>query len=439
MSVPTHDVTEPPRSRPTVTGDTRRLQPTHRRLGRLSLRVTEGPDRGRDFSLSIDRHRPVRGGRGRHNDIVLTDDSVSSEHFDLRIDSTALVLRDLESTNGIRIGGALVREASIFPTTRFRVGDSELELISADSVEVSLWPEIHFEGMYGRSPLMRELFSQLDNLARKAGQLRYVPILLVGPTGTGKELAARAIHARSSRNREPFITVDCAAISGGLAEAFESARGGTLFLDEIGELAPDLQARLLRPLEQAELLRCDVRVVATSHHNLVKRVEQGRFRDDLFYRLQGIYLELPSLRERGDDVLLLAERFLESLAGDTGVRLRLADEAKGPLRVELWPGNVRQLQRVIQRAAMVATGAEIRRKDLALEVTGLLGATLEMERLFNMPVRDAQDEFQRSYYRRLLTRFRTRGEAAKFAGVTSEGLRQACIRLGMRDTDEPKG
>jgi DNA-binding NtrC family response regulator len=269
-------------------------------------------------------------------------------------------------------------------------------------------------------------------LARKGGLFHHVPILIAGPTGTGKDLAARAIHARSSRNRQPFITVDCAAISGSFAEAFESARGGTLLLDEIGELAPDLQAKLLRPLEPVELSRCDVRVIATSHLNLVKLMEQGRFRDDLFFRLQGLYLELPSLRERGDDVLLLAEHFLDDLAAGIGMRLRLGDDVRGLLRNELWPGNVRQLQRVIQRAAMVATGPEIRREDLALEVNGLLGASLEIERLFNMPVREAFGEFERSYYRRLLARFRTRGEAAKFAHVTPEGLRQAFIRLGIK-------
>jgi len=407
--------------------------PTHQRLGRLSLRVTGGPDRGKDFSLSIDRNRPIRGGRGRHNDIVMTDDSVSSEHFELRIEATELMLRDLDSLNGIRLGEAKIQTAWIVPSTRFRVGDSELELVSADAVEVSLWPEAHFEGMYGRSPLMRELFSQLDNIARKDGLFRHVPVLLRGATGTGKDLAARAIHARSSRSRQPFITVDCAAISGGIAEAFEAARGGTLFLDEIGELAPDLQAKLLRPLEQAELNRSDVRVIAATHLNLVKLIEQGRFRDDLFFRLQGVYLELPTLRERGDDVLLLAERFLEGLvASGSSPRLRLGEDAKGPLRSELWPGNVRQLQRVIQRAAMVASGVEIRRKDLALEINGLLVQNLEMERLYNMPVHEAGDEFERSYYNRVLARFRTRGEMARFAGVTPEGLRQACIRLGIK-------
>ncbi len=450
----------------TIIADTRPLLSTHRRFGRLSLRVTGGPDRGKQFRLDIDRTRPIRGGRGPHNDLVLTDDSVSSEHFELRAEAAAVVLRDLGSTNGIRLGGARVPEAWLVPSNRFSVGDSELELVSADQIEAPLWPEDHFEGMYGRSMPMRELFVQLDKIARQDGKLGRVPVLLGGPTGTGKELAARAIHARSSRRDRPFVTLNCSAISPELAESllfghargsftgaheardgvFETANGGTLFLDEIGELSLDLQAKLLRPLELDEVLRVgehaprkvDVRVIAATHRNLIKMIEQARFREDLFYRIHGIFLELPSLRERGDDVIVLAERFLEDLLEGSARRLRLSLEARGLLRGEQWPGNVRQLQRVIQRAAIVADGPEIRRKDLALDVTNILGTNLDLERVFNMPVREAGDEFERKYYRRLLGRFRTRAEAARFAGVTPEGLRVALRRLGLSDAEEPK-
>ena len=428
--------------------ETRRLLPSHRRLGRLSLRVVSGPDRGKKFCLDLNRNRPIRGGRGPHNDLILTDDSVSNEHFELRPEAATVMLRDLGSTNGVVLGSARVREAWIGPGSRFVVGDSELELVSVDPVEVSLWPDDQFEGMLGRSAVMRELFNQLDQIARQEGVLRCVPVLLGGQTGTGKELAARALHNRSSRRDKPFIAVDFTTLATGSAEAgglddrdglFRSASGGTLFIDEVGELAPELQIRLLRPLEQRRLLELDVRVIATTHHSLIKLIEQNRFRDDLYYRLQGVYLELPSLRERGDDVLLLAQHFLDDLAASGAADLRLSDEARGLLRSDLWPGNVRQLQRVIQRAAIVADGPQIRRKHLALEVNHLLGVNLEFEQFFNMQVREAGDEFERKYYRRLLCRFPTRTEAARFAGVTPEGLRVALRRLGIDSDAKPRG
>jgi len=430
--------------------ETRRLLPSHRRLGRLSLRVVSGPDRGKKFCLDLNRNRPIRGGRGPHNDMILTDDSVSSEHFELRPEAATVILRDLGSMNGVLLGSARVREAWIGPGSRFVVGDTELELVSVDPVEVSLWPDDQFEGMLGRSAVMRELFNQLDQLARQEGVLRCVPVLLGGQTGTGKELAARALHNRSTRRDKPFVAVDYGTLSAGSPTTqepgggddrdglFRSASGGTLFLDEVGELAPELQLRLLRPLEQRRLLELDVRVIATTQHSLIKLIEQNRFRDDLYYRLQGVYLEMPSLRERGDDVLLLAQHFLDDLAASGAARLRLSDEARGLLRADLWPGNVRQLQRVIQRAAIVADGPQIRRKHLALEVNHLLGVNLEFEQFFNMPVREASGEFERKYYRRLLSRFPTRGEAARFAGVTPEGLRVALKRLGIDADAKPR-
>lgn len=426
--------------------ETRRLLPSHRRLGRLSLRVISGPDRGKKFCLDLSRNRPLRGGRASHNDIILTDDSVSSEHFELRPEAATVILRDLGSTNGVLLGTARVREAWIGPASRFVVGDTELELVSVDPVEVSLWPDDEFAGMLGRSPVMRELFNQLDQLARQEGVLRCVPVLLGGQTGTGKELAARALHNRSTRRENPFIAVDNTTLAagalldhGGVDDVLlQSASGGTLFIDEVGELAPEIQSRLLRPLEQQRLLQRDVRVIATTHHSLIKLIEQNRFRDDLFYRLQGVYLELPSLRERGDDVLLLAQHFLEELAASGAAHLRLSDEARGLLRADAWPGNVRQLQRVIQRAAIVAEGPLIRRKHLALEVNHLLGVNLEFEQFFNMQVREANDEFSRKYYRRLLSRFPTRNEAARFAGLTPEGLRVALRRLGIEDDAKPR-
>ena len=351
--------------------ETRRLLPSHRRLGRLSLRVVSGPDRGQKFCLDLNRNRPIRGGRGPHNDLILTDDSVSNEHFELRPEATTVILRDLGSTNGVVLGSARVREAWIVPGSRFVVGDSELELVSADPVEITLWPDDQFEGMLGRSAVMRELFNQLDQLARQEGVLRCVPVLLGGQTGTGKELAARALHNRSTRRNRPFVDFTsllantASSSESGTAEdrdgLFRSARGGTLFIDEVGELSPELQSRLLRPLEEQRLLELDVRIIATTHHSLIKLIEQNRFRDDLYYRLNGLTVRLPPLRDRAD----VKEIVTRLLLTQGGPQWTLAPDVWQLMLSHPWPGNLRQLSNVLATAiAIAAPDTEIQREHL---------------------------------------------------------------------------
>ena len=177
----------------------------------MVLRVTVGPDRGRSFTFVLESSRPIRGGRDNPNDLVLTDDSVSLHHFELRIDESEILLQDLGSTNQTRIGGARVLTAWVVPGTRFRVGGTEIEVHAADAVDVDLWKEESYCGMQGRSTVMRELFVRIERIAGQEGKLGRLPILLGGPTGTGKELAARALHARSPRSRGAFIAVNATA------------------------------------------------------------------------------------------------------------------------------------------------------------------------------------------------------------------------------------
>ena len=234
-------------------------------------------------------------------------------------------------------------------------------------------------GMIGRSEPMQRLY-RLTRLVAP----RHTTVLILGATGTGKELVARAIHQLSPRSTGPWVVVNCAAIPETLLESelfgyargaftgavqsyagrIHSAQAGTLFLDEIGELPLSLQSKLLRFLEQKEVqrlgssdaVRVDVRVVAATNLDLTAQVEQGRFRRDLYYRLTAFPLELPTLAERRSDIRLLAEHFLRSLAGPSEAPV-LSVKANAKLGAYLWPGNVRELAQVMERALILAEGS----------------------------------------------------------------------------------
>ncbi|RME71300.1 MAG: sigma-54-dependent Fis family transcriptional regulator, partial [Planctomycetota bacterium] len=249
-----------------------------------------------------------------------------------------------------------------------------------------------FEGMIGRSPAMQRVFSLVERFAP-----REVPVLITGATGTGKELTARAIHARSARRERPFVAINCGAIPRTLLEAelfgheagaftgatarkagiFEQADGGTVFLDEIGETPPEMQAALLRVLDSGELrrvgaretTRVDVRVIAATNRDLAAMVREGSFRQDLLFRLNVVQIELPPLRERLEDVPLLAEAMIEEMAETTGVHPppTLGRAARRLLLAHDWPGNVRELRNVIARAVVLCEGPEIGPDDLVFD------------------------------------------------------------------------
>jgi DNA-binding NtrC family response regulator len=247
---------------------------------------------------------------------------------------------------------------------------------------------IRFDNIIGRSRAMQEVFALVQRVAASQAS-----VLITGESGTGKELVARAIHAHSPRSAHPFVAVNCAAIPETLLESdlfgykrgaftdaradrpglFVEAAGGTLFLDEIGELPLPLQPKLLRVLQEREVRplgankaeRVDVRVLAATNRQLDKRLKEGRFREDLFYRLNVIHLALPPLRERSEDVLPLAEHFLARSAQRAGKRLRgFKESAKKILLGYSWPGNVRELENVIERAVALAEGEIVTPEDL---------------------------------------------------------------------------
>ena len=246
----------------------------------------------------------------------------------------------------------------------------------------------------GRSPAMLEVYKLV---ARVASTLSTV--LVVGESGTGKELVARAIHNHSTRAQGPFVAVNCTAISESLLESelfghvkgaftgaqhskrgyFEEAQGGTLFLDEIGDINPKMQAQLLRVLQEGEIrrvgstepLRVDVRVVAATNRDLDEEVQKGRFREDLYFRINVVTIRLPPLRERPDDITLLVEHFLAKYGDREGrSSVGVADEAMALLRRYDWPGNVRELENVIERALALSKSGIVLPSDLPIDLLG---------------------------------------------------------------------
>jgi two-component system response regulator PilR (NtrC family) len=248
------------------------------------------------------------------------------------------------------------------------------------------------EGIVGSHYRMREVFDKLHKVSNSAST-----VLVTGESGTGKELVARALHRHSARHERTFVALSCAAIPEALIESelfghekgsftgavgrhpglFEAADKSTLFLDEIGELSPNMQAKVLRALQEREIrrvggresLKIDVRILAATNKNLEEEVERGRFREDLFYRLNVVTISVPPLRERSTDIPQLTQYFIERICAETGrPPLPVTKEAMRLLLQHHWPGNVRQLEAVLQRAILLSDGRKIDDSDLPIEV-----------------------------------------------------------------------
>ncbi|NVB80269.1 MAG: sigma 54-dependent Fis family transcriptional regulator [Kofleriaceae bacterium] len=364
----------------------------------FAIEVVEGPDAGKRFEP---RSRSVVIGTDPSADVVLNDPYVSRVHARIDVQQTGYVLRDLGSRNGTRVASVWAREVWLGDDVAFTLGTTTLRFRLLDApFELALPREESFEGLLGRSAAMREVFAICERVAPSD-----VPALLVGETGTGKELVARAIHARSRRKERAFVVLDCAALSPTLVESelfghekgaftsavsahegvFERADGGTVFLDELGELPPDLQPKLLRALETGEVrrlggtktIKVDVRVIAATNRDLVGMIAENRFRADLYYRLAVVQVTVPPLRARRDDVPLLARHFAErarqarpeNMADDLDL-----DRVLGELRDYGWPGNVRELRNLVERASILSdlagTGAPKPLGQAMAEVAG---------------------------------------------------------------------
>ena len=323
-------------------------------------------------------------GSHPENSEPVDDPCVSRFHCRLHLrEDGRLWVRDLGSRNGTFVDGLRVTEAELLPGAVLRLGGRTFRIESGERVREGELP-----GFVTLDAALRERLKLLERVAKTR-----IPVLLQGESGTGKEVAARALHERSPRNRGPFVAINCGAICAELAEAelfghergaftgavssspgaFGAADGGTLFLDEIGDLPLGLQVKLLRALESAEVKpvgaarprSIDVRIVSATCRDLRRMVAEGSFREDLFFRLRGLAVELSPLRERVVDVLPLAEHFLAAEPDAAGVSL--STDARAALLAHSWPGNARELRHAIRLGAALCQGGTLRARDLQLE------------------------------------------------------------------------
>ncbi len=401
-------------------------RPVALRVRELTLEVVEGPATGTRASMT---RRELSVGTHPSNDLVLDDPAVSRFHFRIVADEKGHRIVDSTSTNGTSVNGVRVEQAFLGDRMRIQAGSSIILAHLGDgSSDIELSADDTFGPAVGRSVAMREVFA----LARRAAGSN-ASILLLGETGTGKDVLARAIHGHSTRAGAPFVVFDCAATPPSLIESalfghlkgaftgadetrpgvFERAAGGTLFLDEIGELPIDLQPKLLRALDGGSItpvggnreVRVNVRIIAATNRDLRAMVAQDRFRPDLYYRLAVVPIEVPPLRERAGDAPLLAAHFArELMAGE-----RRADDpwpaadlekVFAGLEAQEWPGNVRELRNAVERLLALADPDELGRGGPA--TLAALGSRVAIGKATRLPIHAAREQFDREYIREVL-------------------------------------
>jgi transcriptional regulator with PAS, ATPase and Fis domain len=415
---------------------------------KVRLSVVNGRDAGKETML---QKALVSIGTLPQNDLVLTDQTVSRRHVEVVEKTDGYVIRDLNSTNGTFLNGVRVREAYLTPGSVIRLGQTEISFSPLEEhIEILKSAADRFGELVGSSSPMQEVYGILERIAPTD-----VTVLLEGETGTGKELAARAIHNYSRRAGGPFVVFDCGAVATNLIEselfghekgaftdavksrqgAFELADGGTIFLDEIGELSLDLQPKLLRALDQRETKRVgaekpipvNVRIISATNKDLEKEVKDGKFREDLFYRLSVVRVYMPPLRKRKEDIETITEYLLAGISFEIGKKVNgLSPEAAAALMSYSWPGNVRELKNVLGRAAAMSDGGKIEAKDLFLSqgkktaaLEGLSGKTLE-------------DIEKAAIHATLKSVSGNKTEAAKMLGIAYSTLYEKMRKYGMR-------
>jgi transcriptional regulator with PAS, ATPase and Fis domain len=418
-------------------------------LKKARFKVNKGKDAGKEMVIQ----RPlVSIGTLPENDLVLADTTVSRRHAVIEEKSGGYILRDLDSTNGTFLDGVRIREGYLSPGAIIRLGQTEMSFSPLEERLENLRSEAdHFGELIGTSMPLREVYGILERIAPTD-----VTVLLEGETGTGKELAARAVHSYSRRANGPFVVIDCGAVASNLIEselfghekgsftdavkarqgAFELADQGTVFLDEIGELSPELQPKLLRALDQREAKRIgadkphpfNVRIIAATNRDLEKEVKAGRFREDLYYRLSVVRIHMPPLRRRKEDVETISAHLLTSISADIGKKITgLSPEAEAALMAYTWPGNVRELKNVLGRAAALCDGSRIEARDLVLS-QGSKTNTLE-----ELGGKTLEEIEKAAIHATLRSVSGNKTEAAKMLGIAYSTLYEKIKKYGMKE------
>ena len=388
---------------------------------RFRLTVVEGgPKAGQSAESSSDR---CSIGFHPSNDLNIEDPTVSRFHCEIRTDGTGARVLDLNSRNGTILDGVLVKDAFLRSGSLLNLGRVAVRFDFVNEANrLPLSDKTEFFGMYGSSVAMRTAFALMERAA-----VTDLTVLLDGETGTGKGKAAEAIHRASRRAEKPFMVVDCGAIPANLLEselfghekgaftgatdkrlgAFEEASGGTIFLDEIGELPQDLQPKLLRVLESLEIRRVgsnyhkkvDVRVIAATNRDLRAEVNNARFRSDLYFRLAVVRIQLPSLRQRPEDIPLLLEQMLKATGANASQSAALrTPEFKNTLQRSAWPGNVRELRNYIERCLVFQDALPAPDASPSAQNAVAVDARLS----YQEARRRALDDFERCYLEALL-------------------------------------
>jgi transcriptional regulator with AAA-type ATPase domain len=403
----------------------------HVRRECITIRLEIEPENlsAADIGRLLELMRSISG------DACMTIDSIRRGSTIIAVRGDLPALRRLQraiSRDG-ELGGITVSE--VHPT-------GTQEGLPTSDGETPLDSDGQFEGLHGNSLAMQQLFARLERISQRGeGSC----VLISGETGTGKELAVRALHLRSRRRSMPFIAVDCNGLPVALAAeifrgqgsrpgCFEEASGGTLFLDELSHLSLEAQDILLGILTEGSVtrigkqapVRVDAWVIGATNQDLRAMVQVSAFSDALFHQIARTRVWMPSLRERGDDVLLLAKWFLHSL-GEADIPRELSADARAALLAYPWPGNVRQLHKVLQRAHSLVDGTIIERADL--DLPDVPAGLFDVSRMVHA---EAIAAFERHYFANLLSRHHSKAAAVRAAGMTNEGFRLALRRLRLQ-------
>jgi DNA-binding NtrC family response regulator len=407
---------------------------------------------------------PIVVGRNAACRLVLDDAKVSAVHAELVATDKGVRLRDLGSRNGTFVGGVRVGEIFLLSHTKFRLGETELEFEPARPERIAVPVMPMFGPLVAQSAGMRAIFEKLSKIAPTD-----LTVLIGGETGTGKELVAQALHLASARSKKPFVVVDCGSIPPSLAEAtlfghergaftgavdrrlspFVEADGGTIFLDELGELPVEVQPKLLRALAERRIKsvggsayrEVDVRVLAATRRDLVRAVNSGEFRSDLYFRVAQVKIELPALRQRAEDIPVLVRRMLKDF-GDEQAYERVSTMTLERLMRHDWPGNVRELRNAV--AVAFALGVEGEEIDVAAHLGALaetpaagpanLGsgfASLKGKQ-FQEAKREVLTRFERDYFAALSEEAKGNvSEMARRAGMERAHVRAYLRRHGI--------